>query len=364
VSLIEAQRYAEQLGDQRRLGRVLVSMNSYLAFGDNLARGMDLCRRALAIGEETDDLLLQAAAYQNLGQDYHAAGDYPTAIELLRQGIACMEREAVGRGELLGSGVNLAVYVRCCIAWSLSELGDFTTALEYTRDSVRVADEIGFIGSRMVSRLYIGMVCNRKGDFRESVQPLELAYEFMVMGNLQVITGFNGLTGSLGTAYLRIGRVAEAVDLLERCRAQSHAQGAISDLFIGAPALAEAYLTVGRDEEALAVALEAVGLAREQGKRGFLGWQLHALAEVYSRREPAHLAASETHYREALTIALELRMRPMEARCRLGLGTLHQRAGRLDEAREELTQAVAMLREMGMTHWLPEAESALVVLTR
>ena len=62
LSLTEAQRYAEQLGDERRLGRVLVSMNAYLAFGNQLERAMDVSRRALAIGEETDDLLLQAAA--------------------------------------------------------------------------------------------------------------------------------------------------------------------------------------------------------------------------------------------------------------------------------------------------------------
>ena len=33
--------------------------------------------------------------------------------------------------------------------------------------------------------------------------------------------------------------------------------------------------------------------------------------------------------------------------------------GRLDEARSELLTAVAMLREMGMTLWLPEAEAEL-----
>jgi hypothetical protein len=33
--------------------------------------------------------------------------------------------------------------------------------------------------------------------------------------------------------------------------------------------------------------------------------------------------------------------------------------GRLEEARAELATAVAMLREMGMLHWLPEAEREL-----
>jgi hypothetical protein len=49
-------------------------------------------------------------------------------------------------------------------------------------------------------------------------------------------------------------------------------------------------------------------------------------------------------------------MRPLQAHCHLGLGKLYRRTGRLDEARAELATAVAMLRDMGMAFWLPEAE--------
>jgi len=359
VSLTEAQRYAEKLGDERRLGRVLVSMNSYLAFGNHLERAMDASRRALAIGEQTDDLLLQAAACQNLGQNYHTAGQYQTAIDLFREGLARMERESVGRGELLGSSTQLAVHTRCCIAWSLSELGDFATALAYGRESVEVADEIGSVLTRMSSSLYFGMVCNRKGDYERSVQLLERAYDFMEMANISFSTGFNGVTGSLGTAYFHVGRVEEAIPLLEQGWARSLTQKAISDLFIGAPALAEAYLEVGRPEAALSIAQEAVGLAREQGKRGFLAWQLHALAQIQARRDPPDLAAAEGHYQEAMTIAEVLGMRPLQAHCHLSLGRQYRQVGRRVEARAELSTAVTMLREMGMTHWLPEAEAEL-----
>jgi hypothetical protein len=52
-------------------------------------------------------------------------------------------------------------------------------------------------------------------------------------------------------------------------------------------------------------------------------------------------------------------MRPIQAHCHLGLGKLYRRTGRFDEARAELQTAVAMLREMGMAFWLPEAEREL-----
>lgn len=52
-------------------------------------------------------------------------------------------------------------------------------------------------------------------------------------------------------------------------------------------------------------------------------------------------------------------MRTLQAHCHLGLGKLYRRTGRLDEARSELGTAVTMLTEMGMLHWLPDAEAEL-----
>jgi len=52
-------------------------------------------------------------------------------------------------------------------------------------------------------------------------------------------------------------------------------------------------------------------------------------------------------------------MRPLVAQCRLDLGKLCRRADRPAEAREHLTTAAAMFRDMGMTRWLETAEKEL-----
>jgi tetratricopeptide (TPR) repeat protein len=71
------------------------------------------------------------------------------------------------------------------------------------------------------------------------------------------------------------------------------------------------------------------------------------------------IEGAEQCYRAALTLAEELEMRPLQARCQLGLGNLYRRIGRVDEARAALSTAVSILREMEMTYWLPEAETEL-----
>jgi hypothetical protein len=50
-------------------------------------------------------------------------------------------------------------------------------------------------------------------------------------------------------------------------------------------------------------------------------------------------------------------MRPLVAHCHLGLGKLYRRTGKSAEAREHLTTATTMYREMDMQFWLAQAEA-------
>ena len=52
-------------------------------------------------------------------------------------------------------------------------------------------------------------------------------------------------------------------------------------------------------------------------------------------------------------------MRPLQAHCHLGLGTLYANTERPEMTRTELAAAIALYRSMDMTFWLPQAESTL-----
>jgi Flp pilus assembly protein TadD len=52
-------------------------------------------------------------------------------------------------------------------------------------------------------------------------------------------------------------------------------------------------------------------------------------------------------------------MRPLQAHCHLGLGTLYAKIGQQEQARAALATAIDLYRAMGMTFWLPQAEGAL-----
>jgi hypothetical protein len=56
-------------------------------------------------------------------------------------------------------------------------------------------------------------------------------------------------------------------------------------------------------------------------------------------------------------------MRPLQAHCQRGLGTLYAAVGQRAQAGAALTMAVEMYRAMDMTFWLPQAEVALAQMT-
>jgi len=157
----------------------------------------------------------------------------------------------------------------------------------------------------------------------------------------------------LGEASEALSRLRESEQLLERDEARGH----VGHLGRAYHALGRAALLLGRLDEARRLADRAVVSSPRQP--GFLAHALHLLGDIAFLPDRLDAESGETHYREALVLAEDLGMRPLQAHCHLGLGKLYRRIGRLDEARAELSTAVAMLREMGMTFWLPEAEAEL-----
>jgi hypothetical protein len=100
-------------------------------------------------------------------------------------------------------------------------------------------------------------------------------------------------------------------------------------------------------------------LARERGEPGHEAWAIRLLGEIASYPDRPDVAMAEAHYGAAMTLASELEMRPLQAHCHRGLGMLYAKIGRLEPARAEISTAIELYRAMGMTFWLPQAETAL-----
>ena len=63
---------------------------------------------------------------------------------------------------------------------------------------------------------------------------------------------------------------------------------------------------------------------------------------------------------QAIALAEELGMCPLQAHCYHGLGTLYAATGLREPPRAALATAIALYRDMDMTFWLPQPEAVLV----
>jgi tetratricopeptide (TPR) repeat protein len=124
--------------------------------------------------------------------------------------------------------------------------------------------------------------------------------------------------------------------------------------------LGEAQLLTGHLEKAHAFTEQVLTLARAHQERGNQAYALRLLGDIAAHRTPPDVDQAATHYRQALALAEELGMRPLQAHCHRGLGTLYAATIQREQARAELSTAIEMYTSMDMTFWLPQAEAVLV----
>jgi len=168
------------------------------------------------------------------------------------------------------------------------------------------------------------------------------------------------VSSTLGYAYVLSGRVSDALPLLEQSVSMEAMEIMSGTVHVW---LSEAYLRLGRLDEALAVAVRGLEFCRAHAQQGEQAWALRFLGEIHAHRHPPEAELAEASYREALALAEALGMRPLQAHCHLGLGTLYSQTGRPAPARTELSAAIALYRTLDMSFWLPQAQAALVQAT-
>jgi class 3 adenylate cyclase/tetratricopeptide (TPR) repeat protein len=352
--LCEAETLAASLNDHRRLGQIFTYMASCSWMMGDHEGAVTYGQNALASATALGDVRLQVMANYRLGQSYYFLGDYGRAIDCLRDNVAALE------GELLYKRFGMvglpAVFSRNFLVYCLAECGEFVEGMTHGDEAMRIAEAVDHPFSIVRASTALGELNLHRGAFRQAISLFERALELCRAWNfpLQALGG----TARLGYAYALSGQVTTALPLLEQVVEQYTSTREVAPLPWFAW-LSEAYLLAGRLAEARTWAGRALQHSRERKERGNQAHALRLLGDIAARRDPPEVDAADAHYHQALALANELGMRPLQAHCHHGLGTLYGQRGRVEQARAELSTAIEMYRDMEMTFWLPEAEAAL-----
>ncbi len=354
----DAERLAHALGDNRRLGQVLGALVYLLASEGRYVEAIDSGQRALAIAETTADRSLQVWTSIGLGRSYFAVGDYRRGAERT-QGLAESMDEAELDEHLRPGALRPSVGCRTWLALCLERLGSFDESLRWAEDAVRIADGIDSLQAQVWAWYTLGHVRLGRGDAESSIPALERALALCEKGEFPLYRP--RVLGALGQAQGFTGKIDAGLALLEEALAEARTTQVVYGYTSLLVAQAETHLEGGRIDDAARVANDALPPARERGERGDEGWLSCVLGAIALRRGRPAVGEASARLEEAIAVARELAMRPLEARGLAGLGEAHLLAGRRKDAQPHLAEAVSLFRSAAMHRWLAPAEALLAV---
>jgi class 3 adenylate cyclase/tetratricopeptide (TPR) repeat protein len=358
--LQETTALAEASHDQPRLGRAYLSMIEQFLNMDDPTRALDAGQRALALATRLDDVALQMSTCSTLARVYGNYGDYRQAVDICRHVVATLTDDVLPQlAQTVGPG---ATRTRAYAAWSLAELGAFAEGLVYGNEAIQFGQAASDVFGLVIALWSTGYLSLLRGDLPHAI-PL-LAQSLDVCQTNQMYRFLPRVLAYLGYAYALTGHLTEALPLLEQAQAlleqaRATGKGSLTQQARIVAMLSEAYGLAGRLDEARQGAAHALSLARTHQERGSEAWTLRLLGDLAAQEPAVQEEAAASYYTQALALAEELGMRPLQAHCQRGLGTLYARQGQRQQACAALATAIDLYRDMEITFWLPQTEEAL-----
>jgi class 3 adenylate cyclase/tetratricopeptide (TPR) repeat protein len=354
--LREAEAVAEQLKDDRRRGQVCAFMTTVLSGLDELDEALVTGTRALEIAERLGDLRLRILATSCLEQAYYYRGEYDRVVEFATDNLAALPADWVH--EYFGLTVPVSVFSRAWLIMSLAELGRFAEAARYEAEAIRLAESTQHVFAIGWAYFAASMLHLLKGDWARARSLVDHWIAMLRTANAAIqlpwaVAASAWALARLGEASEALDRVREAEKLLEH----EAARGIVGHQIWAYDAVSRACLLLGRLDEARRLGDRAVESSLRQP--GLAAHALRLLGEIASHPDQFDPETGTARFREAMTLAELHGMRPLIAHCHLGLGRLYRHIGETEHARDNLTAATTMYREMEMGFWLEQGEAEM-----
>ena len=316
-------------------------------------RAVEVSERDLTVASHFKTFGMSIIALCRLGQAHHTLGDFRLAADFLRRPLSQLQGDL--EREHFGMASPPAVFARVWLAWSLAEVGSFEEGITHGEEAAAIADRADHPYSRAVAAWGLGTLHVVRGDAERAITFLERGLVLTRMADIPLLFPF--IAAPLGAAHAMAGRVGHGVTLLDSALRQANSMDLRAHHALRLTWLGEALMLAGHVERARDLAAQALALAERQGERGSHAYAERLVGEVARLREPPDLDTAISHHRGALELATALGMRPLAARCHLGLAMTHQAAGAREQARAEHDAAAQIFRELKMHHWLGSVDA-------
>ena len=343
--LQEAERLAERMNDDSRLGRVCAFMTTALSTLDEMDEALRTGTRAVEIARRLGDLRLQILATTLLQQAHYYRGDYERVVELGIDNISALPPDWVH--EYFGMTVPASVVDRAWMTLSLAELGRFGEAARYAAEAIQLAEPTQHAFTIGWARFAASILHLAKGEWAKALSVAEPWIMMLRKENVGIhlpwaVACSAWALAQMGEPDEALNRVRETEQLLEL----HAATGIVGHRGWSYHAVGRASLILGRLDEAGRLGHRALELSQRQP--GFKAHALRLLGDVASQSEVFDAESSAALYQEALELAEQRGMRALAAHCHFGLGKLYRRSEKPEQAGVHMDAAMTMYRDMDM----------------
>jgi tetratricopeptide (TPR) repeat protein len=259
-------------------------------------------------------------------------------------------------GQEAGFAVPICVSLGAWSSEAYAAAGEFEKALLSARDALRMATETHHASSLATANMFLGSVHSARGEMDTALPFLERGFAIASEHDLHL--GTVRAAALLAYTLVLLGERDRGLEFLARAGERS----AKARVTHHGPATgygtvtASAYLVANRTTEAAIELQHGLAAVAARNARGYRPSLLRLEAAVLA---PQDGAGAFERLQEALTLAVELELRPEFAHCHLDLGMLYLRTGKREKARKHITTATSMFQDMGMMYWRRKAEAEL-----
>ena len=263
--LAEADQLALQAGDRLALARVYVSRGAMLSHWGDLPGATEMSRTALAMMRDAGDRPGITGAAFALAQALWYAGDLPDARAVLAAHLDTARSEE-GQRRSSATFVLPAVGFLCYFGRIQAELGDHAAGHAAVNEALELAGRAGGVFDQVLAQLNGGAVWLAAGRVAQAVEGLERTLRLARVHATEWLVP--SIACLLGEGWVRLGRAAEARDLLRGASDYADRNGQVAKRLLCSPPLVRA-LAAAPHHDADAARTLAERTLRDAGLRGF-----------------------------------------------------------------------------------------------
>jgi len=357
--LQEAERLAEELGDQKRLVSVYSIAGFYYAGKGDVPLAEKYSEKSLEMAERLGYVDRLARIAGSVCVAWHAAGRLIETAEIAHRVLRLLDEEQIKRKTSPSALSDYALLSSYC-GLALGDLGEFEEAKAVIdkgiNHALEVGDTLGIGGLEMVNA-YISFVA---GDSDGLIKHSRRAIEYYEETGVGIYLSW--AREQLGLGHYMQGEYEEA----RRHVVKALELGKEISLPITSPwvywGLALILMSVGEFEKALRIAEEMLKLSRDYRAKTFESLALLGLGRIEGEVDPLRIDAALQHIKQGISMYEEMGVRTYIAIGHLFLGEVFEIAGRGEEALENLKKAKGLYLDMGVapdSYWLTRTREAL-----